>query len=162
MTLTCGARPVQCRTLVYWNYKILQQKVAHWGAAKHDHATPYPKQLCWLNIKQKHCFELVKLVQNIMNKKVPHWSLTLPRLSDVTLQTQASSTSTSRSGSSSSSFMCPNISRAWGQSPIQWQEIRCGTLWLTWQIQTLETILRAASRHAWVVIHSRCNVIELP
>ena len=58
-------------------------KVALGGAAKHDHVTPYLKELGWLKVKQKFYFELGVLVYNIMNKRVPHWLLTLPRMGDV-------------------------------------------------------------------------------
>ncbi len=58
-------------------------KVALGGAAKHDHVTPYLKELGWLKVKQKYYFELGVAVYNIINQRVPHWLLSLPRVSDV-------------------------------------------------------------------------------
>ena len=58
-------------------------KVALGGAAKHDHVTPCFKELGWLKVKPKFYFELGVAVYNIINKRVPHWLLTLPRVRDV-------------------------------------------------------------------------------
>lgn len=64
--------------------QIFAAKVALGGAAKHDHVTPYLKELGWLKVKQKYCFEFGVLVHNIKNKKIPHRVLSLPRVGDVT------------------------------------------------------------------------------
>ena len=58
-------------------------KVALGGAAKHDHVTPYLKELGWLKVKEKYYFELGVVIYNVTNKRIPHWLLTLPRVSDV-------------------------------------------------------------------------------
>ncbi len=58
-------------------------KVSLGGATKHDHVTPYLKELGWLKVKQKYYFELGVFVYNIMNKKLPEWLFTLPRVCDV-------------------------------------------------------------------------------
>ena len=58
-------------------------KAALGGAAKHDHVTPYLKELGWLKVKQKYYFELGVVLYNVINKRIPHWLLTLPRVSDV-------------------------------------------------------------------------------
>ena len=58
-------------------------KVALGRAAKHDHVTPYLKELGWLKISQKHNFELGIIVYNVINTILPQWLLTLLTVSDM-------------------------------------------------------------------------------
>ncbi len=48
------------------------------GGKKHDHVTPYFKELKWLKIKEKYKYEVILRIYHIINKKVPSWLFSLP------------------------------------------------------------------------------------
>ena len=58
-------------------------KVALGGGTKHDHATPFIKELGWLKVYQKYRYEVGVLVYNVLRGNVPNHFLSLPIVRDV-------------------------------------------------------------------------------
>ncbi len=54
-------------------------KIALGGAAKHEHVTPYLKELGWLKINQKYYFELEVTIYRITDKRLPNWLFHCPQ-----------------------------------------------------------------------------------
>ena len=58
-------------------------KVALGGGTKHDHTTPFIKELGWLKVYQKYRYEVGVLVYNVLRGNVPNHFLSLPIVRDV-------------------------------------------------------------------------------
>ena len=58
-------------------------KVALGGGAKRDHATPFLKHLGWLNIENKHKYELGLMIYNTLKGNIPNHLMSLPTVRDI-------------------------------------------------------------------------------
>ena len=58
-------------------------KIAVGGARKYDHVTPILKELGWMKIHQKICYDICVTVFKALNKKFPQWLLSFPTVNDV-------------------------------------------------------------------------------
>ena len=62
-------------------------KVALGGAAKHEHATPFLRELGWLKIKQKHMLEIGIMIYNVTKKSSPNAIYHMPLVSEISAAT---------------------------------------------------------------------------
>lgn len=58
-------------------------KVALGGGAKHDHVTPFLRELGWLKVNKKYEYELAVMTHNILKGKLPTYSFHLPYVSEI-------------------------------------------------------------------------------
>ena len=52
------------------------------GGNKLDHATPHMRELKWLKICDMYKYELGITVNKVLNKRLPRWLFTLPKVSE--------------------------------------------------------------------------------